>query len=98
MSFTLELFDTPEIPKVLQECMRVLRPSGRIVVAGLSKEGKQTLLIKAFEWTHQHFPKLLDCRPIYVRRALSGVAFKITEITRKQMWLPVEIALGIKPI
>ena len=98
MSFTLELFDTPEIPKLLQECMRVLRPSGRIVVAGLSKEGKQTLLIKAFEWTHQHFPKFLDCRPIYVRRALVDAGFKITEISRKQMWLPVEIALGIKPI
>ena len=98
MSFTLELFDTPEIPKVLLECMRVLRPSGRIVVAGLSKEGRQTLFIKAFEWTHQHFPKFLDCRPIYVRRALADAGFKITEISRKQMWLPVEIVLGIKPI
>ena len=59
-SFTLELFDTPEIPTVLAEIQRVLKSSGRLVVVSISKEGKQGLLMKAYEWTHKHFPNLMD--------------------------------------
>ena len=96
MCFTLELFDTPEIPKVLSECRRVLRPGGRIVVVGMSKEGRKDPLVSMFEWAHRHFPNFLDCRPIYVRRALGAAGFGFGRSVTKHMWVPVEIALGIK--
>jgi demethylmenaquinone methyltransferase/2-methoxy-6-polyprenyl-1,4-benzoquinol methylase len=96
MSFTLELFDTPEIPKVLNECQRVLRPGGRIVVVGMSRAGPKDPLVNVFEWTHKHFPNFLDCRPIYVRRALEEAGFTIRKALIKHMWIPVEIILGVK--
>ena len=97
MCFTLELFDTPEIPRVLGECMRVLRPGGRIVVAGMTKKGAQGAIIRAFEWTHRHFPNFVDCRPIYVRQAVEGAGFKVDKALRMQMWVPTAIVLGVKP-
>ena len=96
MSFTLELFDTPDIPRVLAECNRVLKPGGRLVVVGMSKEGPQGLMMQAFEWTHQHFPNLLDCRPICVRRAMEAAGFLVEDATVKRMWGPVEIVKGRK--
>ena len=96
MSFILELFDTPEIPRVLAECWRVLKPGGRIVVVAVSKAGKPGLVLKAFEWTHCHFPNLMDCRPIYVRPALEAAGFTIQLAETKHMWVPVEIVLGVK--
>jgi hypothetical protein len=85
MSFTLELFDTPEITKVLCKCKRVLRPGGRVLVDGVSKEGGHDPLIGVFERTHKHFPDFLDCRPIYVCEELAKAGFKISKALMKHI-------------
>ncbi|MCA9119120.1 MAG: class I SAM-dependent methyltransferase [Planctomycetaceae bacterium] len=95
-SFTLELFDTPDLPSVLTEWRRVLRTSGRLVVVGLSKEGRQGLVMKAYEWTHKHFPNLMDCRPIFVSRALEAAGFTIADQSIEHMWVAVEVVKGVK--
>lgn len=96
MCFTLELFDTPDIPKVLAECKRVLRPAGRMVVVAVSKEGNQGFVLHAFEWTHRHFPNLMDCRPIYARRALEAAGLLVEDSLLAHMWVPVEIVKATK--
>jgi ubiquinone/menaquinone biosynthesis C-methylase UbiE len=98
MSFALELFDTPEIPKVLSESKRVLRNGGRIVVVGMSKDAKHDPLLGVYEWTHKHFPNFVDCRPIYVREALENAGFVIQKALTKHMWVPVEIVRGCKQL
>jgi ubiquinone/menaquinone biosynthesis C-methylase UbiE len=95
MCFTLELFDTPEIPDVLSECRRVLRDTGRLVVAGMSRLTPKGLIREAFEWTHRHFPNYLDCRPILVRQALEDANFRITGFKLTKMWVDVEIVRGV---
>jgi ubiquinone/menaquinone biosynthesis C-methylase UbiE len=96
MSFTLELFDTPEIPQVLAECRRVLRTGGRIVVVGMSRVGPSGLVTEIFEWTHRHLPNYLDCRPILVRRAVEDADFHVDESRVMKMWINVELVRARK--
>ncbi len=97
MSFTLELFDTPEIPQVLAQCWRVLKPGGRIVVVAVSKDGPHGVVFNIYEWSHKHFPNLVDCRAIYVQRALEAAGFQTQDASVESMWVPVEIVLATKP-
>ncbi|HBG75060.1 MAG: hypothetical protein A2X25_04365 [Chloroflexi bacterium GWB2_49_20] len=89
-SFTLELFDTPDIPLVLAECERILKADGRIGIVCLSKQG--TLPVRIYERFHEIMPALVDCRPILVQPILIQAAFKIIATKSKNMWgLPVDI-------
>ena len=80
MASTLELFDTPDIPVVLNEVKKVLKPSGRLGVASLTKEGREgSLFIRFYEWLHQKIPKYANCRPIYVEKLIEDAGYQITK-------------------
>ena len=97
MSFTLELFDTPEIPVILKETRRVLRPGGRLVVLGTSKENGRSIYLKIYEWAHYKFPEYIDCRPIYVSESIKDAGFIIEYKNNIKIYvIPAEIVIGVK--
>ncbi|NWG34813.1 MAG: methyltransferase domain-containing protein [Chloroflexi bacterium] len=98
MSFTLELFDNPEIPRVVQECRRILKPGGRLAVVSMTKTNPPGAAVRLYEWFHEHLPNYADCRPIFARQSIEQGDFVIQEVSVSSMWgLPVETVLGRKP-
>jgi demethylmenaquinone methyltransferase/2-methoxy-6-polyprenyl-1,4-benzoquinol methylase len=97
MSFTLELFDTPEIPAVLSECRRTLRPGGRTCIVAMSRAGRLSLMTRIYEWLHKKLPAYFDCRPVYVQASMEGAGLRTLEVKELSLLgLGVEIVLSEK--
>ena len=86
LASTLELFDTPDIPKVLHEIKRVLKSTGRICVVSIPKENhEKSIILRMYEWFHKTFPKYASCRPIYVEDSIKDGGYKITKTEELMM-------------
>lgn len=99
-SFTLELFPAEDIPVVLAEAKRVLKPGGRIGVVSMAtvKPGdKASALEKTYVWMHRHFPHIVDCRPIDTAGVVAAAGFTILSTEDRTIWsMPVRVVVGGK--
>lgn len=62
----------------------------------LAEHSEGPVAVEVYEWSHRHFPNLLDCRPIFVRRALEDAGFSIQQASLASIWVPVEIVIAAK--
>lgn len=97
MAFTLELFDSPEIPIVLQEIKRIIKPGGRMAVTAMSKKTGEPFMVRLYEWVHNRWPEYADCRPIFLEESIKEAGFQVTSSeTVKLFGLPLEIIIALK--
>jgi len=98
-SYTLDLIDTAMIPRVLSEFKRLLKPTGRIVLVGLSEGSKWYDNMKLYGWVYRRLPSLLGgCRPVLLMPYLQELKFEGIgrEFMRAGHLMPTEIVWASK--
>jgi demethylmenaquinone methyltransferase/2-methoxy-6-polyprenyl-1,4-benzoquinol methylase len=99
MSFTLEVVETAEIPRVLGETRRVLKPGARLGVVSMSKENGESIFLRLYEWVHNKCPKYVGSRPIYAEKSLIQAGFHIQSKEKVRVFgLPAEIIVAVKSL
>lgn len=97
MSFTLELFEFVDIPIVLAEVRRVLRPTGRLAIVAMAETETANAMTDVYKWLHRHFPHFIDCRPINAIDLLKRAAFRTASVQRMSIWgLSVACLVAVK--
>lgn len=95
LCFSLELFPDVLLRAVLGEVHRALRPEGRLCVVSLSLAGGASLMRRLYQWGHERFPALLDCRPIHAQAEVRQAGFAVWANRLTSVGgLPVEITVA----
>jgi len=98
MAFTLELFPDDTIPVLLESLRRTLKPTGRLVVVSMdsgTREHHPGVAERTYQWMHQHFPHIVDCRAIDAAALLRQAGFRIVREEHLAIWgLPVAVLRG----
>jgi len=94
-SFALELFSEEDIPGVLEQISRVLKPGGRLGVVAMHDDGRKTAIVDLYRFLHRHFPHIVDCQPIDAPAHLEQAGFEVVARQGLSIWgLPVLAALA----
>ncbi|MCA9177809.1 MAG: methyltransferase domain-containing protein [Planctomycetales bacterium] len=98
MSFTLELFPPETIGAVIQECRRVLKPTGRLGVVSMATVDNgdpKSVLERTYIWMHEHFPHIVDCQPIPLEQIIRDAGLRLIEHERISLFtMPVAIIVA----
>jgi demethylmenaquinone methyltransferase/2-methoxy-6-polyprenyl-1,4-benzoquinol methylase len=99
--YMLDLIPERDMPDILNEFHRVLKPGGRMILLNMSKENTETNTLREAiystlpAWFVLYF--LGGCRPVLMEEAVNKAGFEKTTRTFLDGRFPSEIVLAAKP-